>query len=813
MKKSFILLMFIVLFLSCKSYKGEIPINTDYKKEFYISPQNMDGIKDSFITYFSVDEIKGLKVTGYYLTITSPTGKIVLQKTDGTPYEKKLVNVKPAKDVKIPKTLEWNGTDSKGLFLPDGVYTAALKAWDNKGNSGQIEPIKIHIDNTSPFAKISVPVTTFSPNTDSGLQVLTIFQESSVEELWEAHLLNESGNVVFKQEWNGILNNFSVNGFNNSQELIPDGKYTYEVLSTDLAGNSFSTSIDNIVIDRRESDLFYKNKLTYYFSPNNDGINDTIDIEIDSPSDFKLVNSKILFFDIEGKIVRIINSDDKTLPVVYTFDGLDNNNEPLAPGVYYSKFIGTLNNSKEISLLSNPIIIDVESPMAVVSTSFNIFSPEGDGFNDELSINQSSSIEEKWIGEIVNSQNIVVFSKEWNERAISFMWDGTDNSGKPVPDGFYSYNLLSTDKAGNSSKFTTKLFEVDRTLTPISIDFTKNSFSPNSDGVEDGIEFLLNTEVTKGILEWNISVLNSDEQEIYYKDGTNTPPKKLYWNGEPDQIKAIDGEYTVNYEVIYLKGNRPKVNSNKSFIVDITAPQVLISVPDKLFSPDNDGENDKIEIKISAKDNYNNFTYEATILDPTGKVFKRLASNQKSDIIFVWDGLSDSKELVQSATDYTVLVEAVDLLGNKSLTYKAIPVDILVLKDGNKLKIVISSIIFKPNTANFVDIEPDLYSKNIQTLNRLSEILKKYSIYQIELEGHAARVFWDSPTKWLKEEKDILLPLSINRADVIKDALVELGVKKERMKTNGYGGYQPVVPHSDLDNRWKNRRVEFILVK
>jgi outer membrane protein OmpA-like peptidoglycan-associated protein len=33
------------------------------------------------------------------------------------------------------------------------------------------------------------------------------------------------------------------------------------------------------------------------------------------------------------------------------------------------------------------------------------------------------------------------------------------------------------------------------------------------------------------------------------------------------------------------------------------------------------------------------------------------------------------------------------------------------------------------------------------------------------------------------------------------------------MSTVGLGGTQPVVPHGDLENRWKNRRVEFILIK
>jgi flagellar motor protein MotB len=33
------------------------------------------------------------------------------------------------------------------------------------------------------------------------------------------------------------------------------------------------------------------------------------------------------------------------------------------------------------------------------------------------------------------------------------------------------------------------------------------------------------------------------------------------------------------------------------------------------------------------------------------------------------------------------------------------------------------------------------------------------------------------------------------------------------MSVAGLGGSQPVVPHGDMVNRWKNRRVEFILIR
>ena len=109
-----------------------------------------------------------------------------------------------------------------------------------------------------------------------------------------------------------------------------------------------------------------------------------------------------------------------------------------------------------------------------------------------------------------------------------------------------------------------------------------------------------------------------------------------------------------------------------------------------------------------------------------------------------------------------------------------IPVDFLVERIGDKLKIVISNIYFKAFTADFQDVEPELAEKNMRTLDRLAEV-------------H--------------------LPLSIERAQAIKEALVTRGITEGRMSVEGFGGTQPVVPHSDLDNRWKNRRVEFILQK
>ncbi|MCD6343592.1 MAG: OmpA family protein, partial [Spirochaetaceae bacterium] len=61
--------------------------------------------------------------------------------------------------------------------------------------------------------------------------------------------------------------------------------------------------------------------------------------------------------------------------------------------------------------------------------------------------------------------------------------------------------------------------------------------------------------------------------------------------------------------------------------------------------------------------------------------------------------------------------------------------------------------------------------------------------------------------------KDILVPLSRSRAQTVVDELVARRVPANRMQAVGIGGDKPIVPHGNLEERWRNRRVEFYLEK
>jgi len=116
--------------------------------------------------------------------------------------------------------------------------------------------------------------------------------------------------------------------------------------------------------------------------------------------------------------------------------------------------------------------------------------------------------------------------------------------------------------------------------------------------------------------------------------------------------------------------------------------------------------------------------------------------------------------------------------------------------------------VFRSNAADFAGLEKTVVDNNNRILRRIAEILNKFPDYKVQVEGHANAV-----TRTAEEENLSLQPLSERRAQATVDFLVNFGVNRSRLSAIGMGGKRPVVSYADRDEWWKNRRVEFILIK
>jgi outer membrane protein OmpA-like peptidoglycan-associated protein len=172
---------------------------------------------------------------------------------------------------------------------------------------------------------------------------------------------------------------------------------------------------------------------------------------------------------------------------------------------------------------------------------------------------------------------------------------------------------------------------------------------------------------------------------------------------------------------------------------------------------------------------------------------------------------------VQAATDYPFIFRAADSLGNSSTLEGTIGVDVLVIRDGDTLKIQIPSIVFRANEADFAGKDKDprfgltqaQIDNNNRVLRRVARILNKFRDYRVAVEGHANPTSRNPPPAEARGD----LNLSERRARAVVDFLVGFGVNRGRLSSVGRGSTRPVITFDDHDKWWKNRRVEFILIK
>ena len=316
-----------------------------------------------------------------------------------------------------------------------------------------------------------------------------------------------------------------------------------------------------------------------------------------------------------------------------------------------------------------------------------------------------------------------------------------------------------------------------------------------------------------GVSAWKLEL--RDENNTVMKTfpslagGTGALPSAIPWNGANESGVIREGKFTPSLTVSYTKGDLVTVTA-PPVLVDVSGPILGFHSEPEYFSPDNDGVEDELFIHLSARDMLpiQDWALEIRETEGTRQLFYRVGGRGNPSDRIIWDGRSNRGELVQGATDYEYTYRASDILGNSSSITGKITTDVLVIRDGDMLRIQIPSITFRANHADFIGIPQERLDTNNRVLRRIAQILNRFRDYRITVEGHANPVLGTNV-----EEVDVLQPLSFARAQFVIGHLVEYGVARNRLSPIGRGGTRTVANSRDQDNNWKNRRVEFLLNK
>jgi len=154
-----------------------------------------------------------------------------------------------------------------------------------------------------------------------------------------------------------------------------------------------------------------------------------------------------------------------------------------------------------------------------------------------------------------------------------------------------------------------------------------------------------------------------------------------------------------------------------------------------------------------------------------------------------------------AAPDYQPTTQTADIQGGQSQTVE------VSLEEGEadlSQATVADGKIDIEDRISFASGTANIERGSMETLDAVAARLKaRPDIQRLEVAGHTDDV----------GSEEANMELSEKRADAVVDYLVDQGVSRNRLKANGYGPEQPMVPNISDRNRRMNRRVEFKILE
>jgi spore germination protein YaaH/flagellar hook assembly protein FlgD len=273
------------------------------------------------------------------------------------------------------------------------------------------------------------------------------------------------------------------------------------------------------------------------FSPNGDGRQDSTTIDVS-------VTGLIRY----GWIVEPFADGAASAPIVqgsvdgqtvsYTWDGRAQDGSP-APDGTYRVTVWTADASDNRASVQQLVTIDRTLPTLTSTASPVSISPNGDRRFDLTTLGMASSEPVAGRARIMDAGGVAVRTWKFPATAAgSWAWDGTDDTGKIVRDGTYTFRLDGVDPAGNG---TVQLLPVvvDRTIG--SITWANRSFRPAARQT-DRLTFSVTRAATVAISIYQGKTL---VRRVWVDKAVGAGTYSWAWNGRNGHRELVEpGVYT-----------------------------------------------------------------------------------------------------------------------------------------------------------------------------------------------------------------------------------------------------------------------------
>ena len=717
-----------------------------------------------------------------------------------------------------PQTIVWEGIDDSGEPAADGMYSYSISTTDRAGNAFSYSFDGIELDTTVTPVSIDVDELFISPNGDGAQDTATIDigQEVSSDIVeWQLTINGERGRTV--RTYGGTSappEDIVFDGYDDAGVVASDGEYL-AVYSLKYRNGNNPKASDSFLIDmgNPQISVTVDNR---YFSPNGDGRKDEVRISFKSN---EIVTWTGEIADSTGNTVVATDSNQTTSLIVWNGD--DGSGFASDEGDYYVQATFTDRAGNAVTIDKEQITLDNTPPRITFEIDKNYFSPDGDGLKDTILASFTSSEAVRGLLTIKDSAGRDSGTFGGFGRAVqpidgsfSYRWNGIAGSGLYVPDGYYTVDSVYEDLAGNRTTLPAKEFTIDTRPVRVALSVPKG-FSPNGDGAVDVLDVAIDANFYDSVESWKASFVDTGGATMQVAEGTGSLPSIVQWNGGmqyAEDVKAPEGRYEVKLDVLYMKGNEVSAESTP-FFVDVTPPAVKLQATADPFAKKNETSMEgDIYITMEIEDAHEITDWMLDVLSSNDEILRSFSGTGDLQDQIMW---KDGKERVTGApiSEQVILdVSVVDEVGNKTTFEQQVPLDLLVVYKDGKYYLLVPNVIFGAYQHELDSKGPEMYSRNLASIDRVKKIFDKYTAYDLHLEGHALNIYRGDAAREAEEEK-VLVPLTERRASTVESALIGNGMDPNRIEKSWYGGEFPIVDVHDSEIRWKNRRVEFIMVE
>lgn len=665
----------------------------------------------------------------------------------------------PKSGVTVPASVMWNGVMDNGEVAPDGTYYYYMTASDDNGNAAKTKKLTVIVDNTPPDVQLAQPSSNEKIFGEGAKPVLAVKQNGSEEDEWKAAFTDSTGKVVRSYKWTSSSPlSFEWNGSDDAGAPLPDGVYSYKITATDRAGNdSNPASIANIIYSADKPATNIAISGSKYFSPNGNGINDTISFFVkipvpDAKSVNKLVEWAVKITDGKGNVVKTFSGKDNP-PSRVEFDGKTDSGSDAAEGLYQAVVSAKYSNGYEPDLVKSPeFTLDKTPPAAKIKANSLIFSPDGDGNSDTMVISQdiaanSGSPVENWTGKIVDSEGKTIREFDFGSfPPETVVWDGLDDSSSLAANGKYRYILSATDLAGNSSETSVADLTLDTSKTELLLAVSPTAFNPaGADKSKTSVKLTPVVKAGSSINEYTVEIKNAKGSTVWSMSGTSLPAS-FTWNGlSSGGERCDDGKYVATLSTKSANGSEAKT-STQAFVIDTLAPKVSVSAPYTLFSPDGDSRKDTLPLTVESSSEEK---WTASIYDSKNQLVRSYNWQGKIPAKVEWNGTDAAGNKVADGT-YRIVFLSEDAAGNKGTAEIA-----SVQVDNREAKAYITAELdaFSPNGDSFLE------SQKLSLRPSLKDGVESWSVSIVSPEGKVVKS-WSE-----KDQKDMPAEITWNGLD------------------------------------------------